>query len=210
MSLTASRTPTYSEAMTLDLPEMDIDGIKVEHWNISQEESDRSRLHAAIGDGRGRVLPGKITRVLIDGKLWMSDTPDEKRDHSEVFYQAARRGGRILINGLGAGMVLGALLKLENVTHIDVVELDERIIKHIGPHYDDPRVTIHHGDAYTIKWPVGTEWTLAWHDIWLDLSAENFPGMHRLHRRYGRRVQWQASWGREWLEYQTRNGRGWY
>jgi len=150
--------------------------------------------------------------VLIDGKLWMSDTPDEKRDHSHVFYRAQRVGGRILINGLGAGMVLGALLKLENVTHIDVVELDERIIKHIGPHYDDPRVTIHHADAYEIQWPVGTRWDIVWHDIWLNLSGDNLPLMHKLHRRYGRRTDWQASWGREFLERAARHDRrgGWY
>lgn len=200
----------YDEAMTLDLPEIDQDGVKVVKFEIDEAQSRFAGLRAAIGFGRGAIRPGTYTKVLIDGKLWMSDTPDEKRDHSQVFYEAQRRGGRVLINGLGAGMVLGAMLKLNDVEHIDVVENDERIIRLIGPHYADPRVTIHHDDAYDIQWPVGTRWNVVWHDIWLDLTSDNLEGMHKLHRKYGRRADWQASWGREFLEYQNRRSGGLY
>ena len=37
----------------------------------------------------------------------------------------------------------------------------------------------------------------AWHDIWPDLTADNKDGYSTLHRRYGRRVGRQDSWGFE-------------
>jgi hypothetical protein len=207
----APHSLTYREAMELSLPEMDVDGIKVTVKEITEEQANATSLRAILDGGRGRINAGKLTTVYIDGRLWMSDTPDEKRDHSHVFYRAQRiPNARVVINGLGAGMILGALLKLDNVAHIDVVEIDERIIKHIAPHYDDPRVTIHQGDALAMKWPVGTTWDMAWHDIWLNMSGDNLPEMHKLHRKYGRRTQWQASWGREHIEaQQRRGGYGW-
>jgi hypothetical protein len=192
------------DAMRLELPPIDEDGVRVERFEISEAESRLAGLRAMIGSGggRGRIPAGWYTRVFIDGALWMSDSPDEVHDHAAPFHEAQRRGGRVLINGLGAGLILGGLLKLPNVEHIDVVEIDERIIRLIGPHYADPRVRIHHADAHEIRWPAGTRWNVVWHDIWLDLTAENLPSMHRLHRRYGSRADWQASWGRSFLEAQ--------
>lgn len=201
---------SYSDAMTLTLPEMDIDGIKVVRIVIDEAEAKHGSLRAMIsGTGRGRIQPGTYTKVLIDGRLWMSDTPDEKWDHYTVFRQMQIHGGRVLINGLGAGMILQAALQLDNVTHIDVVERDPRILQHIAPHYADDRVTFHEADAYTIKWPTGTRWDVVWHDIWLELSEDNLEGMATLHRRYGRRCEWQGSWGKEFLLDQRRRSRGW-
>lgn len=145
--------------------------------------------------GRG-TTPGEYTVLYRGEELWMSDTEPEWRDHTEAYYQMRRRGGRVLINGLGLGMIVKAALELDNVEHIDIVEIDADVIALVGPHYDDPRVTIHHGDAYTMTWPVGTRWSVAWHDIWVDMSEDNLPEMTKLHRSYGRRVDWQDSWGK--------------
>jgi len=191
----APRLSLY-EAMKVDLPEIDADGVRVRKFEIDAATARMSHLRAAIGGGRGRIEAGWYTRIDVDGTLWMSDTPDEIRDHSYPYWEAQRRGGRVLVNGLGLGMVVGALLKLENVEHIDVVELDPRIAEHVGQHYAGERCTIHVGNAYEMKWPVGTRWTVAWHDIWPDITGDNLPGMHRLHRMYGRRTDWQGSWAR--------------
>jgi predicted membrane-bound spermidine synthase len=128
----------------------------------------------------------------------MSDTDAEWRDHSEAIYRIQRAETRsVLINGLGLGMVVQAALDTDHVERVDVVEKDQRVIDLIGPHYTrDPRVTIHHGDAYTIKWPVGAYWDVAWSDIWLELNADNLDGMATLRRRYARRTGWHDCWGR--------------
>ena len=60
-------------------------------------------------------------------------------------------------------------------------------------------------DAFTVKLPRpslflhvprDTRYDVVWHDIWDNICADNLPEMHRLHRRYGRRCDWQGSWAR--------------
>lgn len=194
MSATATRIG-YSEAMTIDLPEIDADGVRVSRFEVG-EPTARDRFQWMQDGGRGRTAPGTYTRLDIDGRLWMSDTDDEKRDHAEAFWEAQRRGGRVLIHGLGLGMVVKATLALPNVEHVDVVEIDPRVVKHIGPHYESERCTIHLGDALTYEWPTGARWDVVWHDIWPTITGDNLPTMHRLHRRFGRRAGWQGSWAR--------------
>lgn len=186
---------SYHEAMKVDLPEIDADGVRVRKFEVGKP-SPLSMLQALSDYGRGLTRPGTYTRLDVDGRLWMSDTDDERRDHAEPYFQAHRRGGRVLVHGLGLGMVTGALLRLPNVDHVDVVEIDTRVIEHIGPHYAGERCTIHHGDALTFQWPKDARWTVVWHDIWPEITADNLPGMHRLHRRFGRRTEWQGSWAR--------------
>lgn len=193
---TLERRRTYQDDMRVELPDIDAEGVVVRRFDITPEESKRTRLMAVMGGGRGFAPAGSYTRLNVDGRLWMSDTPDEMRDHAEAYWEAQRRGGRVLINGLGLGMVVGAMLRLPQVEHIDVVELDERVARLIGEHYAGDRVTVHHADAYDIQWPTGTRWTVAWHDIWPTITGENLAGMHRLHRKYGRRTDWQGSWAR--------------
>ena len=125
----------------------------------------------------------------------MSDTPDEYADHTEAIERAS---GRVLINGLGIGMVLKAMLAKPSVTHIDVVEIEADVLSLVAPYYSDPRITYHHASAYTIKWPEGFQWDLAWHDIWPTMDSQNLEDMAHLMRKYEDRVQWQGCWGMEY------------
>ena len=146
----------------------------------------------------------------------MSNTPDEQRDHWEPVWQARDlRAERALVNGLGLGMVVLGLAAA-GVKHVDVVEIDPDVISFVAPELGNRLdrsgcyLDVHRADAYTIKWPVGTRWDVAWHDIWVEASEDNLEEMARLHRRYGRRVTWQGSWRREQLRYQRRRTAGWY
>lgn len=203
------RALDWRTAMTVDLPAIDQDGVVVSKYTLTDRDALMGRLDA-MRHGRGLVKAGEtITRLHVDGRLWMSDTPDEKRDHAEAYLQAEKRGGRVIINGLGLGMVVGAVLKLPQVEHVDVVEFDKRIVNAIGPHYASERCTIHLGDAHDIPWPTGARWTVAWHDIWPTISEENWPSMNRLHRRYGRRTDWQGSWSRPEVKRMIDQDRRW-
>ena len=141
------------------------------------------------------------TRLVRDRTLVMSDTPDEIRDHVGPFYRAK---GRVLINGLGLGCLLKGILMNDEVTHVDVVEIDEDIVELMrvsAPWISDPRVTIHIADALTMKWPPNTQWDVVWHDIWDDLNTDDLSTSRaKLHRMYGRRAGWQGAWGQGWLQ----------
>jgi hypothetical protein len=164
------------------------------NWRVETFEVPKISFEGMRFAMAGRpVTPGVYTRLVRNNTTIMSDTPAEIRD-----FLGDIRGlhGRILVNGLGLGATLKALLMNEEVVHIDVVEKSEDVIKLVASHYNDPRVTIHNGDAFEMEWPRGTQWDFAWHDIWDTLCSDNLDEMGRLHRKYGRRVNGQASWGR--------------
>lgn len=203
------RTTTTTREHRVTVPEGEVDGVRVARFDIG----DRNCLQNML-EGARATSPGTYTRLDIDGHLWMSDTDAEWRDHREAVWRIQRPETRtVLINGLGLGMVVQAALDCPHVERVDVVEVDPRVVALVGPHYlRDPRVRIHTADAYTVKWPTGTRWDVAWHDIWRDLCTDNLAEMGRLHRRYGRRCGWQGSWGRPLLEMRRDQERrsGWW
>jgi spermidine synthase len=134
----------------------------------------------------------------------MSDTPAELLAHLDFIYRA---DGRVLVNGLGLGLVLKGLLLKPAVRHVDVVEIDQDIIKLVWPTYcTDPRAQLHHADAFIIQWPKESRWDFAWHDIWPALCTDNLPEITRLKRKYARKVGWQAAWGQAYIQRMKRNG----
>jgi hypothetical protein len=146
---------------------------------------------------------GQVVRVRSrsDWVPVMSDTPDELRDHGPAIEAAT---GRVLIHGLGLGCILSAFLAKPDVTHIDVVEVEESVIKLVAPYYaHDPRVHIHHDSCVDKVWPRGTRWNFVWHDIWTHIASYNLSddslaehgiSYATLHRKFGRRCDIQMSW----------------
>lgn len=180
-----------------------VGGVAVEHFEVA---NDIANLRAAL-DGRS-CRPGRYSRLVDENGIWMTDTDAEIRDHSEAFYRISQKATkRVLINGLGLGVVVQAALEVDHVEHVDVVEIDLRIIQLVGPHYACDRLAIHHANAYekAKRWPRGTRWDVAWHDIWRDICGDNLPLMAKLHRAYGHRVGWQGSWSHARLKI-NRNG----
>jgi hypothetical protein len=213
MTTTDTKPTSPYDAMTVTVPEGSIGTLRVERFTVEPESIENMLL---MFKGGRQTKPGTYT-ALKDGRtLWMSDTDAEKRDHMEALHAIRSwQAKRVLINGLGLGMVLGAALTFDHVEHVDVIEKDERVIELVGPHYAGSRVTIHHADAYeqAANWPAGMRWDVAWHDIWAHLREDNLPEMARLHRSYGRRVDWQGSWGKKLTEAHRaaskRQRRGW-
>jgi spermidine synthase len=165
-------------------------------WSIERFKVDKPDLHSMIR-GRGVPVGECYTRLMRGNTLVMSDTPAEMRDH----YMAVRMAqGSCLINGLGIGMVLKAILKKPEVTDVTVVELSQDLIDIVAPHYQDERVTIICDDALEYKPPKGKQYGMVWHDIWDYICADNLKDMHKLHRKYGRRTDWQGSWCRSVCE----------
>ena len=136
-------------------------------------------------------VPGTYTHLTRNGKLVMSDTPAERRDHL-AFVRAAT--GDVLISGLGLGMCLAACLRKPDVTSITVIEIDPDVIALVGPHYNDPRVTIINADAMAWKPEKGKTFGAVWHDIWDDICTDNLPQMSTLNRRYARKARWKGCW----------------
>jgi len=187
------------DSLKVAVPEGELDGVAVERFSVDEEASRWTYLREG---GRG-VPPGTYTRLRVGKFTWMSDTPAEILDHWPATDQIRKpRTERVLINGLGLGMIVKFALEQEHVKHVDVVEIDERIVKLVGPTYAaDERVTIHRADAFDkmVEWPRNSHWDVVWHDIWRDIDLDNMPAIATLKRSYARRSGWQGAWSQDIL-----------
>jgi hypothetical protein len=132
--------------------------------------------------------------VHVGGDVVMEDGAVELRRHLPIWLNAR---GRVLVTGLGLGCVVRGLLASPRVEHVDVIEIDEGIMRTVGVEFAaDPRVTLHLDDALTWEPPRGARWDVAWHDIHSD---NGFGALQVLHAalliRFGDRVARQGAWG---------------
>ena len=168
---------------------------RIEAFRVSEQESEMTLARAKITGAINEFVPtGNYKRLVREETVVMSNTPMEIRTNRAFIYRAK---GKVLINGLGLGMVLSAILKKPEIESVTVVEASEDVIKLVGPSFcDDSRVTIVHACAFEYQPEQGTFFDAVWHDIWDEISDENLPEMHKLHRKYGQRANWQGSWAR--------------
>lgn len=172
---------------------------RIEQFTVGDEDAKFEQLRSIFNGGRG-VPAGTYTRLMRGRQLVMSDTPDEIGDHLSIIHRAS---GHVLINGLGLGMVLQAVARKPEVESVTVIERSPDVIALVQPYYQamfDSKIQIVNADAFDYKPPTGMRYNACWHDIWDDLCADNLPEMRTLHRKYGRRTDWQGSWGRALCE----------
>lgn len=162
----------------------------IEDFEVAEKEI--SQMISMLKTGRGVPL-GQYKRLMRGGTVVMSNTPDEIRDFSHFTRKAY---GNILINGLGLGCVVKVLLEKPEVTKITVIEKSEDVIKLVSPYFTDARLTIINADAFQYSPEKGERFDFVWHDIWDYITADNLPEMAKLHRKYGRRTNWQDSWAK--------------
>lgn len=169
----------------------------VSDFEVTQKDADFENMRAMFSFSSRHIRPGKYKRLMRGGVVVMSNTPAEIRDHLSFIWEA-KRGGHILINGLGLGVCLKAILESAKVKSVTVIEKSEDVIRLVADTYTaDLRLSIIHADALTWKPPKRKRYSAVWHDIWNDICADNLSEMTTLHRRYGRRADWQGSWARE-------------
>jgi hypothetical protein len=116
------------------------------------------------------------------------------RDHHEV---VARARGRVLVCGLGLGMVLGAILAKPDAERVTVVEVERDVIELVGPHYACDRVGIVCASAFDYEPPAGIRFNAVWHDIWPAVDVHKLPEMLQLRRKYAPISDWQGCWAED-------------
>lgn len=179
--------------LKVNIPTGDSGSWSVEKFTISDHEA---RM-AMFSYGGRAPSAGEYTRLNCGRDVVMSDTHAEMRDH----YAAVRNAkGHILINGLGIGMVLLNCMEKPEVEKATIIELSQDVIDLVGPYYKEmygDRIEIIHASAFDFTPPKGIKYGMVWHDIWTYICGDNYDEMKSLHRKYGRRSDWQGSWCRE-------------
>jgi hypothetical protein len=183
--------------------------LELSHWDVPRD--DPARLWYMIEGGEDRD-PGygrfvKLTDPRLDQGPWMSDTRAEIMEHMPYLKRLAKLQSvqvqpTVLITGLGLGMAVRAAL-LHGASQVDVIELDADVVVLSGAQFaDDPRVTIHQGNAFTAPLPRAERWDVAWHDIWPTIDDRNLPEMAHLMGRYPAR--WTGAWQEAGCRYMAR------
>lgn len=164
---------------------------RVETFVVSQKDSDWTRIRATFHPNEF-VAAGTYKRLMRRNTVVMSNTEMELRTNRAIISAAH---GRILINGLGLGVVLTAILEKPQVEHVTVVEKSDDVIKLVAPSFAKDRVTIIHGDAFDHAPMKGERFGAVWHDIWDSICGDNLAQMRQLKQKYCRRTDWQGCWG---------------
>lgn len=179
------------------IPDGRCGGWYVETRKYTQEQSDELLARAQNGNcGYIAWSPPNMLHKWLGGPLLaeaMSDTCAEL-SYNAAFVRMAT--GRVLITGLGLGLLPAALLRKPEVTRIDIVELEADVIGLVKPHLQDERIVIHHADAFTwqLPFPHYMQWDFAWHSIlyWGGLMSEL---TRQLRVKYREHTLAQLSWG---------------
>ena len=180
------------------VPEGQIDGWAVEHFEIDTKESEKTATKALFArDEWGAVPPGKYARLVHQGcDVVMSDTWME-RETCAYFVDEAR--GRAIIGGLGLGMILPPILSLDRVTEVTVLEkhpavrmlvefpLRTWVDENISPVAAD-KLKVITADVFEYKPPKKARWDVALWDIWTDRTTDNLAEMRRLRARWAKHV----------------------
>ena len=185
-----------SERLPVIVPDGQCGDWRIESFSVSEKESKETLLRAmAKGNFDEYVPDGEYKRLMHGGTVVMSNTPMEIRTNLEFIRRAK---GHVLINGLGLGMVLSAILRKPEVLSVTVVEISTEVLSMVAPSFEnESRVSIIQADALAYKPMSDNHFNVVWHDIWNYICADNLEDMRRLHRRYSNICDWQESWARD-------------
>ena len=206
---------SYRDDYKVDVPIGESGQWSVRKKIVTKKDEEFGAMRAAFSGGgiRGRYVPaGTYTGLHRREEVIMSDTPDEIRDHSRFIHRAR---GRVLIAGLGLGVVLQAVARKPEVSEVTVIEQSLDVIKLVESHWrtKDWGLKFHVNQASIFEWkPLkGATFDCAWFDIWDGLCTDNLAEMGRLSRRFARCVPDRGFWGHSLLKAQKREerARGW-
>lgn len=171
---------------------------EVQHFEV---DAAASRFTALRG-GREFVPPGRYVRLKVGGQLYMSDTSYEQRSNYEV---VRRAHGRVLIAGLGIGMILLPILRKKEVSAVVVVEKSNDVVALIEPQVRHKKLSVVTADIFEWKPAKGEKFNVIYFDIWADQSTDDLAEMATLHQRFKYHLdrsddyRWMQSWNREVL-----------
>ena len=172
----------------------------IQSFEVTKEEAERFNMRQFFqGKFRHTIDEGKYKRLIHKERgVIMSNTPMEVWTNM-AFIRAAKDD--ILINGLGLGMLLHALLPKPEVTSITVVEIEQDVVNLTAPHFQEHinsgRLKIVVADCFKHIPPKGQKYGAVWHDIWDNFSDDNLFQMTKLKLKYCKRTKWQGCWGED-------------
>ncbi len=147
--------------------------------------------------------PGTYTRLRHRERTYMTDLADESWTQRPAIEEACRRGGRVLLTGLGLGVVAEAMLAAagSGVERVTIVEAWADVMALVAPYLAERHgdaIEVIHASAFEWDPPPGARFTVGWHDIWADSGLASEDEEHQLLERYAPFCDWQGTWPACW------------
>lgn len=172
-------------------------------WKVSHFETTMGIEY--LRDWRDGRSPGLGRHTRLTHKLHgvvMSDTAPEIQDLQRSLL---RLRGDVLVTGLGLGMTVHALTKIQkysdHIRSVTVVEKSRDVYDLVADEYlRDSRVRIYIDDAHQWVPPHGAKYDAAWHDIWNTISSDNLASMRKIKLHYApfmKSKKSQFCWGED-------------
>lgn len=152
---------------------------------ISHFTIDKNTVHGRITMIREGIPEGRYVRLTKGSECVMSDTPMKKRSNLKVCRKAH---GRVLVAGLGIGMILLVMQENPNVDEIVVVEKYQEVIDMVQPQLSlNYKVKVIRGDIFDFE-PEG-KFNTIYLDIWSNYNSDIYKKeMLPLLKRYSKHL----------------------
>lgn len=188
-------------------------GISIDKVVISNKRATAENFSFVIsGKGDQVVSAGSYVTLIMDGRVMMSDTDAEKMSNYAFIKKA---NGRVLIAGLGIGMLLHNILDKSEVKSVTVIENNSDLIDIVAPMFAHKKLTVIDADIF--EWSTnGLKYDCIYFDIWSTVDTDNLSDIKKLHNKYKSKVNrdnsdwYMNSWNKERLQRTRREGnRSW-
>lgn len=177
------------------------DNFRIVHYKLTPERLQFNQLRDIINRRRETAgqEPGIVTQLRSkDETVMMTDSEMERRTNWFFIHKA---NGRVLVAGLGLGMVLLPLQNKEEVESVTVVEIHQEIIDMVIPQLPlNDKIGVICADIMEWFPPQGEKYDTIYFDIWDNVCGDNYAAMKTLHRRFARRLNrnnphcWMSCW----------------
>lgn len=179
--------------------------VKISKFSVSEEDAKLHNLRCATNNYSyvDFIHPGNYVKLNIGGELYMTDTPMEQKTNQEFVYRA---NGRVMVAGLGLGLVLHNLRKSVEegkVKSIVIYEKFQDVIDLVMPLFQDMPIVCKCEDILEYVPPREEKYDTIYFDIWPSVSPDNLPDMKKLSNRWKFHLNrqntdcWMNSWRKE-------------
>lgn len=171
------------------IPEGSSGNCQIEYFSVSEKDADfQSRMSIYSRDYLGRHIDsGDFIRLMVNKDIMFSDCGGERYSNYEIVHNAH---GKVLIAGLGLGMVLTTIVPKPEVERVVVVEISQDVINLVEPHIRNylgklsQKLEIVKSDIYEYV-PTG-KFNTIFFDIWGNYSGDTYEDTKKLHRRFSK------------------------
>lgn len=154
---------------------------RVGNFELSHFEITENDFRARFRQG---IPCGEYVRLTNGWDCVMSNTPMEKRTNIDFVHNAH---GKVLIGGLGIGLILLAIQDKEDVSHITVIEKNIEVIELIKDQLPlNNKVEIVHADVFDYKplFKYNTIYMDIWNNVNSTIYEEEMKPLIKRYRRY--------------------------